>query len=58
MATHNYRTRLVKLTGRMHEREELLDKAIAEQVNDGWFLQETRVISSDCVLFVFRKSDL
>lgn len=57
MATHNYRTRLVELAGR-REDEKLLDEAIAEQVEDGWFLQETKVLSPTCVLFVFRKSDL
>lgn len=59
MVTHNYRTRLVKLDGRiLREDEELLDEAIAEQVGDGWFLQETRVLLPDRVLFVFRKSDI
>ena len=58
MAIHNYRTRLVKLDGRMREDEELLDEAIAEQVGDGWFLHETRILSPDRVLFVFRKSDI
>ena len=59
MAIHNYRTRLVKLDGRiLRKDEELLDEAIAEQVGDGWFLQETRILSLDRVLFVFRKSDI
>ena len=42
----------------VREDEGLLDAVIGEQAEAGWFLHETQVLPPDCVLFVFRKTDV
>lgn len=42
----------------VREDEGLLDAVVAEQAEAGWFLHETQVLPPDCVLFVFRKTDI